>query len=171
VTTHLRCPKLKRVWTRGSSWTGIERVVEIVLLNEVCGEGAVGSVDDLAERLKREYAALADAVAAAIDRADPIGLLAAGAPRDEYSSEIGTILPGLKTAEGSGDVQTIIHEEFVRWFDTDIAGPLEAYHEAAIDIWHAWEDFRRRMPDVIQDVHRHNDRLRRCGGKMTNSIN
>ena len=101
-------------------------------------------MDDLARGLKREYAALVDAVTAAIDRADPIGLLAGGAPRDEYSPEIGTILPRLKTAEGPEDVQTIIHEEFVRWFDIDIAGPPETYQQAAVDIWHAWEDFRRQ---------------------------
>src|SRR5687767_5348339 len=36
---------------------------------------------------------LAEAVARAIDRADPIGLLASGAPTDEYAAEIETILP------------------------------------------------------------------------------
>jgi hypothetical protein len=41
-------------------------------------------MDNLARGLKRNYVALVEAVSAAIDSADPIGLLAGGAPLDEY---------------------------------------------------------------------------------------
>jgi len=45
------------------------------------------------------YQALAAAVERAINEADPIGLLEAGAPADEYGPEIGTILPRLANVQ------------------------------------------------------------------------
>ena len=47
-------------------------------------------------------------------RHDPVGLAAAGAPRDEYYPEVGTIIPRLKDALGPADVRHIVHQEFVR---------------------------------------------------------
>ena len=46
-------------------------------------------------RFDPKYLPLAEAVAQAINEADPIGLLAIGAPSDEYSPEHETILPRL----------------------------------------------------------------------------
>lgn len=100
-------------------------------------------MENLVRRLKREYVVLVDAVSAAIDKADPIGLLAGGAPSDEYAPEIGTIVPRLKTANSADDVQRIIHEEFVRWFG-DIAGRLDAYGEVGVNVWGALQAFRER---------------------------
>ena len=101
-------------------------------------------MDNQAKRLKRDYVALVEAVSTVIDRADPIGLLAGGAPLDGSTPEIGTILPLLKTAEGPEEVQKIVHEEFMRWFGSDIAGPQDAYHQTGLDVWHVLEAFRRR---------------------------
>jgi hypothetical protein len=42
---------------------------------------------------KARYQTLVAAIQRAIDDADPIGLLEGGAPADEYSPEIGTIVP------------------------------------------------------------------------------
>jgi hypothetical protein len=86
--------------------------------------------------------ALAEAVARAIDEADPIGLLATGAPADEYAQEVDTILPRLPSANGIDDVVVILHEEFSRWFCVDTAGPRQAYESPALRIWQAVRQYR-----------------------------
>jgi hypothetical protein len=48
--------------------------------------------------LLKMYRDLVAAVERAINEADPIGLLAGGAPSDEYAPEIGTIIPLLANA-------------------------------------------------------------------------
>lgn len=69
-------------------------------------------------------------------RHDPIGLAAAGAPKDEYKSEVSTIIPRLKHATGPDNVRRILPEEFLRWFeDEQTAGPESAYNDIACEIW------------------------------------
>jgi len=82
------------------------------------------------------------AVVRAINAADPLGLIASGAPGDEYSSEISTVVPRLTKAQSKQECQDILHEEFVRWFSADTAGPREAYANLAIDLWAAVQEFR-----------------------------
>ena len=86
--------------------------------------------------------ALAEAVARAIDDADPIGLLASGAPADEYAPEIGTILPRIPRANGVDDMVSVLHEEFSRWFGADTAGPRQSYEKVASRIWEAVLEYR-----------------------------
>jgi hypothetical protein len=76
--------------------------------------------------------------------ADPIGLIAIGAPDDEYDPEVSTILPRLCDANSAVDVRRIVHEEFVQWFGTDIAGPITDYADVAERIWETWLDCERR---------------------------
>ncbi len=85
---------------------------------------------------------LSELVEKAVSGADPIGLLAVGAPADEYRPEIGTILPRLSAADSEDDVLVIVHEEFVRWFGASIAGPTTAYRTIASRIWDALREFR-----------------------------
>jgi hypothetical protein len=73
--------------------------------------------------MKPRHQVLVAAVERAINEADPIGLLEIGAPADEYAPEIGTIVPRLASAERPEDVTTLLHEEFIRWFGDDTAGP------------------------------------------------
>jgi hypothetical protein len=69
-------------------------------------------------------------------RHDPIGLAALGAPKDEYESEVSTIIPHLKDATGPDDVRRTVHQEFLRWFgDEQTAGPESAYKGIADEIW------------------------------------
>jgi hypothetical protein len=44
----------------------------------------------------------------------------------------------LADAKTVDDVQTIVHEEFRRWFDVEHAGPREKYREVSAKIWEAW---------------------------------
>jgi hypothetical protein len=36
----------------------------------------------------------------------------------------------------------VVHEEFQRWFDADIAGPRENYAEIANEVWAVWHNSR-----------------------------
>jgi hypothetical protein len=96
------------------------------------------------EQLKAEYGSLYSHVSRLLRDADPIGLIAMGAPDDEYEPEVSTILPRLREANAIVDVQRIVHEEFVRWFSADIAGPIKGYADVSERIWRQWLDFRAR---------------------------
>ncbi|MDQ3579875.1 MAG: hypothetical protein M3443_20215 [Actinomycetota bacterium] len=67
-------------------------------------------------------------------RHDPIGINF-GDNTDEYRAEAETI--ALRRGEVSSvqDVQRVVHEEFVRWFSADIAGPPDRYGAIAREIW------------------------------------
>src|SRR3989304_316960 len=90
------------------------------------------------ESLKAAYGNLYVAVSDLLRGADPIHLIGMGAPDDEYDPEGGTTLPRLADAPSAPDVQRIVHEEFVRWFGADIAGPSADYAGAAEKIWEGW---------------------------------
>ena len=83
------------------------------------------------------------AVERAINDADPIGLLQGGAPADEYGSEIGTIVRRVVNAQSVDEIAAVLHEEFVRWFGDDTAGPHQAYEAPARQIWPALLEFRQ----------------------------
>ena len=87
--------------------------------------------------LKRAYGQLYVEVSRLVREADPIRLIAIGAPDDEYDVEVGTILPRLREANSPSDVRRIVHEEFVRWFDVGTAGPPEIYAAVSEQIWNA----------------------------------
>jgi hypothetical protein len=89
------------------------------------------------------YEILVAAVERAINQADPVGLLRIGAPSDEYTPEVGTVLPRLTSAKRRENVAAVLHEEFVRWFGADIAGPRERYDTPARLIWDALLAYRR----------------------------
>src|SRR5262245_35025513 len=101
----------------------------------------MSDLTNLHRTYKRNYARLVEAVPNAIDRADPIGLLAMGCPSDEYAPEVGSIAPRLKGVNNADDVQSILHEEFVRSFGA--AGARNSYKAAADDVWNALVEYRR----------------------------
>ena len=71
--------------------------------------------------LKAAYGALYTEVSRLLREADPIRLIARGAPDDEYDPEVSTILPRLREARSPDDVQRIVNEEFAHWFTAEIA--------------------------------------------------
>jgi hypothetical protein len=97
----------------------------------------------VAEAPNRRYQALVAAVERAVNEADPIGLLEIGAPTDEYSPEIGTIVPRIANAQQPDDVTDVLHEEFLRWFGAGTAGPRDAYGAPARRIWDALLEYRK----------------------------
>ena len=62
---------------------------------------------------------------------------------DEYEPEVGTILPRLQSCGPASDVARVVHEEFVRWFGTDTAGPISRYESVASEIRQLWSDHLR----------------------------
>lgn len=80
--------------------------------------------------------ALVAEVSAILFVSDPIGINYES-NTDEYDSEAETILLRIDEATGPTDVQRIAHEEFVRWFDAQMAGPLARYAEIGQQIWAA----------------------------------
>lgn len=85
--------------------------------------------------LKQAYRELHAEVSRLIREADPIRLIAIGAPDDEYDVEVSTILSRMHEATSASDVHRIVYEEFVHWFDADIAGPPEIYVAVSEEIW------------------------------------
>jgi hypothetical protein len=89
---------------------------------------------------KRVYKRLFEDVRAILNRHDPMGLIAIGCPDDEYEPEVGTILPRLSRANGPADVEVIIAEEFLDWFDETLSP--ETTSAVAADVWTAYVGFR-----------------------------
>jgi len=94
------------------------------------------------DALKRQYGALFASVSDALFKADPVGINFE-TNTDEYEPEAGTIIPRLRSAASAEDVQTIVHEEFCRWFDPVNVGPREKYALVAAEIWALWCAFQR----------------------------
>lgn len=90
------------------------------------------------ERLKNLYKELYNEVSEILFHHDPIGINFDD-NTDEYEPEVGTILPRLTSANSIDDVRLIVHEEFIKWFDEDIAGPIERYSQIAEEVWKAWK--------------------------------
>jgi hypothetical protein len=102
-----------------------------------------GQPSSNARRGRARYQALLAAVERALNEADPVGLLAAGAPADEYTLEIGSIVPRVAKAQSVEAVTTVLHEELLRWFGGDNAGPRHGYDAPAAMIWEAVLEFRK----------------------------
>lgn len=54
---------------------------------------------------------------------------------DEYRAEAETITLRLPEATSEAELLCIVHEEFVRWFGVDTAGPPSRYAGIASEIW------------------------------------
>jgi hypothetical protein len=88
--------------------------------------------------LKHRYRELYDELAAILFRHDPVRINFEVNPK-EYEIEVDTILPRLKACSSWQQVNEVVHEEFVRWFGPETAGPSERYQTIAEEIWHAWQ--------------------------------
>jgi hypothetical protein len=100
------------------------------------------------ERADREQALLGQEdllarVEAVLFHDDPIGINFES-NTDEYRSEAQTIVLRLAEATCEADVAVIVHDEFVRWFDPQTAGPIERYRSAASAIWRLSADRSNR---------------------------
>ncbi|MCP3975933.1 MAG: hypothetical protein GY720_15740 [bacterium] len=82
----------------------------------------------------REFA---DEVSAILFRHDPIGINFED-NTDEYDAEADSIVLRLVSApaiDSVATVQVVVHQEFVSWFDAQMAGPRERYLGMSREIW------------------------------------
>ena len=93
--------------------------------------------------LKRQYGELFEVVTSILFREDPVGINF-GDNTDEYDPEAGTIIPRLKEATSTEDVEAIVFQEFCRWFDGETVGSRERYQSIAAQIWMAWQAHQLR---------------------------
>jgi hypothetical protein len=63
---------------------------------------------------------------------------------DEYEPEAGTIITRLTDCSSYLDARKMIHEEFLRWFYSDV-GDEHEYTGIAKEIWDAWVAFGKKM--------------------------
>lgn len=96
----------------------------------------MGSATDAHRRnLRRWNKRLNHELVCILYRNDPIGIGRKGdGPPNEYEPEAGSILPRLRGVATVADLSTILREEFIRWFDADLAGPVETYLPIAEEI-------------------------------------
>ncbi|MHB1405537.1 MAG: hypothetical protein ACYCV0_08095 [Desulfitobacteriaceae bacterium] len=94
------------------------------------------------QRLKAFYKELYFEISEILFRHDPIGINFED-NTDEYEPEVSTILPRLASANSINEVRLIIYEEFVKWFDKDLAGPEEIYSDIAEEVWKAWQKWSK----------------------------
>ena len=97
------------------------------------------------QRLKAEYGDLFVSVADILFRHDPIGINFED-NRDEYYPEARTILPKLRDCHSVQDVTGVVHEEFIKWFELETAGPREKYQLLSEEIWNLWQEAQVNRP-------------------------
>ena len=86
------------------------------------------------DELKRRYRVAYQRLNDILFSEDPIGINFKE-NTDEYEPEVGTILPRLRDCRSKDDVERVVHEEFVRWFDVQTAGPRAKYQKIAQRVW------------------------------------
>ncbi|MDN4471845.1 hypothetical protein [Demequina zhanjiangensis] len=106
--------------TRSRDW---DRKVEAVRAESLARERALVGQEELVARVEE-----------LLFRHDPIGINFEE-NTDEYRAEAQTIVMRLPEAADVDDLRRIVHEEFVRWFDAQVAGPPERYAAIAREIW------------------------------------
>lgn len=94
-------------------------------------------------RIKAEHPVLFEQFLECLFRYDPMGINFE-TNTDEYDPEVGTIIPRLDKCSSEQDVLNVVHEEFVRWFDDETAGPKSQYENIAAEVWQMWQDSRAR---------------------------
>ncbi|HXT72101.1 MAG TPA: hypothetical protein VN700_20265 [Vicinamibacterales bacterium] len=72
-----------------------------------------------------------------------MSLLEFDAPPDEYSPEVGTVVPRVVRASSPDEVRAILHEELERWFGEGSVGRPEGFQAPADSIWKAVLAFRQ----------------------------
>jgi hypothetical protein len=85
------------------------------------------------KRLSGSYKQVFDEISAILFRHDPIGINFQE-NTDEYDAEVATILTQLRSDMLIEEATGIVHEEFIRWFSREDAGPREKCSPIAAEI-------------------------------------
>jgi hypothetical protein len=93
--------------------------------------------------VKQAYGELYSQTEALFFRHDPIEI-SFGDNTDEYDAEVSTVLPRLRSCSSAADVQSVLHEEFSRWFGVGTAGSFDHYAVIGAELWTLWHDFNSK---------------------------
>jgi hypothetical protein len=93
--------------------------------------------------LKWYFGAVFDDVRSIVNRYDPYGLLRAGAPSDEYESEISHFLLSLRNAQSEQEAMEFLRDELSRSLGALPASKQEAFEQMGHAIWRTWIVFHR----------------------------
>ncbi len=102
--------------------------------------GEIRSHAEQRKLLSGAYKQLFDEVVAILFRYDPIGI-DFEENTDEYDAEAGTIIAGLTADMTADGAASVVHEEFVRWFSREDAGPRGKYSSVAVEILAAYNHY------------------------------
>ena len=92
------------------------------------------------QQLRQEYGWLYDRLTEILCEHDPVGLVALGAPKDEYSVEVDKFLPFLPTIQSPILLSQVLYEVFVHMFDERMMCSRKAvFDPIAADIWKAFQ--------------------------------
>ncbi len=69
---------------------------------------------------------------------------------DEYSLEVGTILPRLTPNLSVQDIKRVIYEEFKKWFGASDAGSEEKYQKLAEELHTLYKEFLDRQSSKLK---------------------
>ena len=85
--------------------------------------------------VKQSQAEIFYSVREIINKYDPARLIVIGAPEDEYDPEVKTIVYQLKDVRTIAEIQDLVYQEFLRWFEEkSIVGEWDSYAEIAYEI-------------------------------------
>jgi len=85
--------------------------------------------------VKQSQADIFFSVREIINKHDPADLIVIGAPEDEYDPEVKTIVYQLKNDQTIDQIQDLVYQEFIRWFNEKaIYGERESYLKMSIEI-------------------------------------
>lgn len=89
--------------------------------------------------LRQEYGWFHTSCVEILASSDPLGLVASGAPDDEYDIEVDVILLRMGEATSLDILSDIIYEEFIRCFGLPTDYPKTAYTTIAVRVWEAYQ--------------------------------
>lgn len=102
------------------------------------------------ERFRRslaDRAALVTEIADILREHNPVELPVVAA--DEFRPEAETIAKQLDCGKSLPQVHAIVHQEFVNWFDAEMAGPAQRYEDVADAVWRAARRWFAEQADVV----------------------
>jgi hypothetical protein len=100
--------------------------------------------------LHQEYGWFRNSCVEILASYDPLGLIAGGAPDDEYDIEVDVILLRMEEAKLADILSKIIYDEFIRWFSLPPDYPKTPYNNIASSVW---DTYQRWLSDRKKLLH------------------
>lgn len=91
---------------------------------------------------RQEYGWFYDRLMEILYEHDPVGLIAFGAPKDEYSVEVDAFLPLLPGMQSPILLSQVLYEVFVQMFDEQMMRSRRAaFDSLAADVWNVFQQY------------------------------